>query len=158
MFESAPIVEICGPPCKQLLQNFRAFIDQFKRRPYYHFLGGRLNGIAEPWQNICPLIIEKRFGTFRNSLFKSYLKPLSNKLQCRYPDLKWKCSNRRVTSLRVPFPILRYFPPIYKSHCFDSDFFLKVLGSLRYGDYGLRLRLNTLLRMIKTTWLFIFSA
>ena len=25
------------------------------------------------------------------------------------------------------------------------------LGSLRYGDYGLRLRLNTLLRMIKTT-------
>ena len=25
------------------------------------------------------------------------------------------------------------------------------LGSLRYGDYGLRLRLNMLLRMIKTT-------
>ena len=32
------------------------------------------------------------------------------------------------------------------------------LGSLRYGDYGLRLRLNMLLRMIKTTWLFIFPA
>ena len=35
---------------------------------------------------------------------------------------------------------------------------VSVLGSLRYGDYGLRLRLNMLLRMIKTTWLFIFSA
>ena len=34
MFESALIVEICGPPWKRLLQNFRAFIDQFKRRPY----------------------------------------------------------------------------------------------------------------------------
>ena len=30
------------------------------------------------------------------------------------------------------------------------------LGSLRYGDYGLRLRLNMLLRMIKTTRPFIF--
>ena len=27
----------------------------------------------------------------------------------------------------------------------------EVLGSLRYGDYGLRLRINMLLRMIKTT-------
>ena len=26
-----------------------------------------------------------------------------------------------------------------------------VIGSLRYGDYGLRLRINMLLRMIKTT-------
>ena len=32
------------------------------------------------------------------------------------------------------------------------------LGSLRYGDYGLRLRINMPLRMIKTTWLFIFPA
>ena len=32
------------------------------------------------------------------------------------------------------------------------------LGSLRYGDYGLRLRTNMLLRMIKTRWLFIFPA
>ena len=28
---------------------------------------------------------------------------------------------------------------------------LELLGSLRYGDYGLRLRINMLLRMIKTT-------
>ena len=48
MLESALLVGICGPPWKQLLQNFRAFIDQFKRRPGYHFFGGRLNGIAEP--------------------------------------------------------------------------------------------------------------
>ena len=48
MSESALIVEICGPPWKQLLQNSRAFIDQFKRRPYDLFCGGRLNGIAEP--------------------------------------------------------------------------------------------------------------
>ena len=34
----------------------------------------------------------------------------------------------------------------------------EVIGSLRYGDYGLRLRLNMLLRMIKTTWLFVFPA
>ena len=33
MFETALIVEICGAPWKRLLQNFRAFIDQFKRRP-----------------------------------------------------------------------------------------------------------------------------
>ena len=33
-----------------------------------------------------------------------------------------------------------------------------LLGSLRYGDYGLRLRINMLLRMIKTTWLFILPA
>ena len=54
-----------------------------------------------------------------------------------------KCSNCRVTSLSVPFPILRYFPPtgcIYKSRCFDSDFFLKVLFSVEEGgerpDFG----------------------
>ena len=35
MFESALIVGICGPPWKQLLQNFQAFIDRFKNRPYY---------------------------------------------------------------------------------------------------------------------------
>ena len=28
---------------------------------------------------------------------------------------------------------------------------LETIGSLRYGDYGLRLRINMLLRMIKTT-------
>ena len=27
----------------------------------------------------------------------------------------------------------------------------RIIGSLRYGDYGLRLRINMLLRMIKTT-------
>ena len=32
------------------------------------------------------------------------------------------------------------------------------LRTLRYSDYGLRLRLNMLLHMIKTTWLFIFPA
>ena len=52
MFQSVLRVGICGPPWKQLLQNFLAFIDQFKRRSYDHFLGGgggggRLNGIAE---------------------------------------------------------------------------------------------------------------
>ena len=31
-----------------------------------------------------------------------------------------------------------------------------LIGSLRYRDYGLRLRLKMLLRMIQTTWLFIF--
>ena len=48
MLESALLVGICGPPWKQLLQNFRAFIDQFKRRPGYHSFGGGLNGKAEP--------------------------------------------------------------------------------------------------------------
>ena len=33
---------------------------------------------------------------------------------------------------------------------------LPLLGSLRYGNYRLRLQLNMQLRMIKTTWLFIF--
>ena len=54
-----------------------------------------------------------------------------------------KCSNCRVTSLSVPFPILRYFPPtgcIYKSRCFDSDFFLEVFFSVEEGgerpDFG----------------------
>ena len=28
---------------------------------------------------------------------------------------------------------------------------VRILGSLRYGDYGLQLRINMLLRMIKTT-------
>ena len=32
------------------------------------------------------------------------------------------------------------------------------IGSLIYSDYGLRLRINMLLRMNKTTWLFIFPA
>ena len=49
-----------------------------------------------------------------------------------------KCSNCRVTSLSVPFPILRYFPPIYKSRCFDSDFFLKVLFSVEGSGRILR--------------------
>ena len=34
----------------------------------------------------------------------------------------------------------------------------KLLGSLTYGDYGLRLRINMLLRIIKTTGLIIFPA
>ena len=29
--------------------------------------------------------------------------------------------------------------------------YITIIGSLRYGDYGLRLRINILLRMIKTT-------
>ena len=33
----------------------------------------------------------------------------------------------------------------------NQDIPSKSVGSLRYGDYGLRLRLNMLLRMIKTT-------
>ena len=32
-----------------------------------------------------------------------------------------------------------------------SDPVVETLGSLRYGGYGLRLRINMLLRMIKTT-------
>ena len=46
-------------------------------------------------------------------------------------------------------------------HSKDEESFVKrsfLIGSLRYGDYGLRLRINKLLRMIKTTWLFIFPA
>ena len=35
-------------PVETVTPEFRAFIDQFKRRPYYYFFGGRLNGIAEP--------------------------------------------------------------------------------------------------------------
>ena len=35
---------------------------------------------------------------------------------------------------------------------------VSIIGSLRYRDYGLRLRINMLLCMIRTTWLFIFPA
>ena len=54
MFEFELKVGICGPPWKQLLQNFGPFIDLLKRRSYDHFFfvggggGGRLNDIAEP--------------------------------------------------------------------------------------------------------------
>ena len=33
----------------------------------------------------------------------------------------------------------------------DDVMIMGIIGSLRYGDYGLRLRINMPLRMIKTT-------
>ena len=40
----------------------------------------------------------------------------------------------------------------------EAPFAIQTIGSLRYGDYGLRLRLNMLLCMNKTTRLFIYPA
>ena len=55
-------------------------------------------------------------------------------------------NQRQEILLSCKYSLLTSFHAVRSGH---------LLGSLRYGDYGLRLRLNMLLRMIKTTWLFI---
>ena len=62
---------------------------------------------------------------------------------------KWKMQNLRVFA---------YVAWDYESAAEATSVASLAIGSLRYGDYGLRLRINMLLRMIKTTWLFIFPA
>ena len=60
-----------------------------------------------------------------------------------YPRANKKCSNsiklpNDQPQLPVPFPILRHFALIFKSCCFDFDFFLKVLFSVASNANVLR--------------------
>ena len=124
MFESAPIVGICGSPWKQLLQNFWAFIDQFKRRPYYHFLGGKnerhswtlTEYLSSDWEAIL------------------YLQELSFHVVSRYQisftvAVQVRGKNVKIAeSLALAFRS-QFWDIFHLLH--DSDFFLKVLFSVK---------------------------
>ena len=71
----------------------------------------------------------------------------------RFEEKMFKSPNDQ-PQLPVPFPILRHFALISKSHCFDSDFFLKVLFSVE-GSCRILRQPNWLTFSMDITYFFI---